>query len=47
LVGVDPADALKAALDVLNGPTVRGRIPALWDGHASERILNAIEERMG
>jgi UDP-N-acetylglucosamine 2-epimerase (non-hydrolysing) len=47
LVGVNPEDALNAALDVLNGPPVRGHIPDLWDGHASERILNVIEERMG
>ena len=47
LVGIDPEDALKAALDVLNGQPVRGRIPELWDGHASERILDVIEERVG
>ena len=47
LVGVDPDDALKAALEVLNGPPVLGKIPELWDGHASQRILNVIEERMG
>jgi UDP-N-acetylglucosamine 2-epimerase (non-hydrolysing) len=47
LVGVDPEDALKAALDVLNGQPVRGGIPELWDGRASERILDVLEEQMG
>jgi UDP-N-acetylglucosamine 2-epimerase (non-hydrolysing) len=43
LLGTDPA-ALKPALDRLfAGEWKRGRIPDLWDGRASERIVLALE----
>lgn len=43
LLGTDPA-ALKPALDRLfSGGWKRGSIPELWDGKASERIVDALE----
>jgi UDP-N-acetylglucosamine 2-epimerase (non-hydrolysing) len=47
LVGVNPEDALRVAQHVLATPPLAGSIPELWDGHASERILDVIEKRMG
>jgi len=43
LLGTDPA-ALKPALDRLfSGEWKRGSIPELWDGKASDRIVNVLE----
>jgi len=42
LVGVDPARILKAAQGALAGSGKTGRIPALWDGKASERIAEVL-----
>src|SRR6185295_11165282 len=45
IVGTDPARIMMAASDVLNGASKReARVPPLWDGHASERILDALEK---
>jgi len=41
LVGRDPERIVKAALAVLESPPPR-RAPALWDGHAGERIADVI-----
>jgi UDP-N-acetylglucosamine 2-epimerase (non-hydrolysing) len=44
LVGNNP-DQLRGCLrDVLDGTYKRGRCPALWDGHAAERIAKLIAE---
>jgi UDP-N-acetylglucosamine 2-epimerase (non-hydrolysing) len=46
LLGTDPA-ALKPALDKLfAGEWKPGRIPELWDGKASDRIVKALEQLM-
>jgi UDP-N-acetylglucosamine 2-epimerase (non-hydrolysing) len=46
LLGTDPA-ALKPALDRLfAGQWKKGGIPELWDGKASDRIVNALESLM-
>ena len=42
LVGRDPAKILSAARDVLVGRKKQGAIPALWDGHAAERIIEVL-----
>jgi UDP-N-acetylglucosamine 2-epimerase (non-hydrolysing) len=43
LLGVDPA-ALGPALDRLfDGKWKRGRVPPLWDGRTSERIVDVLE----
>ena len=42
LIGTDPA-AVKPALDLLfSGQWKKGDIPALWDGHTSERIVEIL-----
>ncbi len=38
LVGTDPSAIVREAREALAGRGKRGRIPALWDGRASERI---------
>ena len=44
LIGTNPA-AIKPALDKLfNGQWKKGAIPALWDGHTAERIVNILLE---
>jgi len=44
VVGIDPAKIRAAADDVLEGRGKQGRIPALWDGKASERIAAIFRE---
>ncbi len=46
LAGVEPAAILSAALDVLENPPAAGSTPKLWDGKASSRILDALEDRL-
>src|SRR3954470_6929430 len=42
LVGTDPAKAVAAAREVLQGRGKRGRIPELWDGRAAERVADVL-----
>jgi UDP-N-acetylglucosamine 2-epimerase (non-hydrolysing) len=42
LVGTDLEKVEKIALDILGGTTKPGRIPELWDGKASKRIVEII-----
>jgi UDP-N-acetylglucosamine 2-epimerase (non-hydrolysing) len=42
LVGTDPAKIVAAATKILKGDGKTGRIPALWDGHAAERIVHIL-----
>jgi len=46
LVGIDPRAALGAALEVLDGPPKPARIPELWDGRTSCRILDVLADRV-
>ncbi len=43
LVGSDPEALRAAARKVLDGHAKKGRVPALWDGHASARIADVLE----
>ena len=47
LVGNDPETIRREALSALAGNSVAGRIPELWDGNASARIVDALEEASG
>jgi len=42
LVGEDIDSALKVVNEIINGNFKKGTIPELWDGKASERIVNII-----
>ncbi|OFX23276.1 MAG: UDP-N-acetylglucosamine 2-epimerase [Anaeromyxobacter sp. RBG_16_69_14] len=42
LVGVDPRRIVEEAMRALSGPGKAGRVPALWDGGASERIAEVL-----
>jgi UDP-N-acetylglucosamine 2-epimerase (non-hydrolysing) len=42
LAGADPKRIREIALSVLNGPPRFGTVPPLWDGHAADRIVDAL-----
>ena len=44
LVGVSPERILEEGRRALDGPERPGRIPELWDGKASQRIVRVIDE---
>ncbi|MFN7923329.1 MAG: UDP-N-acetylglucosamine 2-epimerase (non-hydrolyzing) [Bryobacteraceae bacterium] len=47
LVGISPQAILDAARRTFEMPMPAGRVPALWDGRASERIFDTLEGRLG
>ncbi len=47
LVGRDPAKIVAAFEDIVSTGGKRGRIPALWDGRASERIATIMGRQYG
>ncbi len=47
LIGGDPAAIPAAVRAVLAGDVPRGRVPALWDGHAGERAARALLAFLG
>ena len=46
LVGVEPTRIVAEAQSILDGKTHSGHIPELWDGHAAERIVKILHERV-
>ena len=42
LVGSDREKILRESFRILNGNGKKGKIPKLWDGKASERIVNIL-----
>ncbi|SRR5579871_118348 len=46
LIGNDPKDLLRAARQVIRGPRRVGRLPALWDGRAAQRIVEVLVDRL-
>ncbi|MBI4822365.1 MAG: UDP-N-acetylglucosamine 2-epimerase (non-hydrolyzing) [Deltaproteobacteria bacterium] len=46
IVGNNPGRILAGAEEILAGRGKRGRIPGLWDGHAAERIRDAVLEML-
>jgi len=47
LAGTQPEVIIAAALETLRTGGKRGRRPALWDGHAAERIVRILADRLG
>ena len=47
VVGTEPDRIVAAAGRALAGDGKRGRVPALWDGHAGERAADAILAFLG
>ena len=47
LVGRDPARIVPELERILAGESKAGRLPALWDGHAAERVADAIVRLLG
>ncbi|MFQ5329038.1 MAG: non-hydrolyzing UDP-N-acetylglucosamine 2-epimerase [Thermodesulfobacteriota bacterium] len=45
LVGMEREVIVREALNCLNGKGKKGRVPELWDGRASERIVKILMER--
>jgi UDP-N-acetylglucosamine 2-epimerase (non-hydrolysing) len=46
LAGTNPVKIKQAAFEILNQPQIQDKkIPPLWDGHAAERIGNALAEK--
>jgi UDP-N-acetylglucosamine 2-epimerase (non-hydrolysing) len=43
LVGTDPQAILRETQRVLSGQGKAGKCPALWDGHAADRIVRHLE----
>ena len=44
LVKIDKDEILLVAQAILNGKTIEGRCPDLWDGNASKRIVHFLTE---
>lgn len=47
LVGSDPRTILREARAILAGSGKSGRVPALWDGQAAQRIVAILLDRLG
>ncbi|MCB1866715.1 MAG: UDP-N-acetylglucosamine 2-epimerase (non-hydrolyzing) [Chromatiales bacterium] len=47
LTGTDPERVRAAFAKVMDGRAPRGRVPQLWDGHAAQRIAEALLSREG
>jgi len=46
LVGTQKSAILEAALPIIKGQRRAGRIPPLWDGHASQRVVQVLLDRI-
>jgi UDP-N-acetylglucosamine 2-epimerase (non-hydrolysing) len=46
IVGTSPAKIVAAAMRVLDGQIKAGRCPELWDGHAAERIVTILRDKI-
>lgn len=45
VVGLEPSNVERAVREILAGEWKKGLVPEGWDGHAAERIMDAIERR--
>lgn len=46
LLGTDPRRIATEAHKILQGQTKPGRVPALWDGRAAERIVDILDQKL-
>jgi UDP-N-acetylglucosamine 2-epimerase (non-hydrolysing) len=46
LAGTDPARVIELATAAIEGRAKRGRRPALWDGHAAQRIVDILAREL-
>jgi UDP-N-acetylglucosamine 2-epimerase (non-hydrolysing) len=46
LVGTDKAKIIKESFKILDGKSKSGKIPKLWDGKASQRIINILAKKI-
>jgi UDP-N-acetylglucosamine 2-epimerase (non-hydrolysing) len=46
LAGTSPLAIREELKKLLAGETKRGRVPALWDGHAAERIARVLASEL-
>jgi UDP-N-acetylglucosamine 2-epimerase (non-hydrolysing) len=46
IVGCNPQNILAAYRRIMSGEDVHGDIPELWDGHAAERIVKILAEKL-
>ncbi len=47
VVGMEPARIVAETEVILAGKSKAGRVPELWDGHAADRIVAILRERIG
>jgi len=47
LVGIETGSILRAVLETLESPQASGKVPDLWDGCASSRILDVLQREIG
>jgi UDP-N-acetylglucosamine 2-epimerase (non-hydrolysing) len=46
LVGLNPDRLREEAHQILGGKGKQGRVPALWDGQAAQRIVGILEQQL-
>jgi UDP-N-acetylglucosamine 2-epimerase (non-hydrolysing) len=46
LIGVQPDEVLRLSKLALNGQWKKSGVPELWDGHAAERIVKVLQEKL-
>jgi UDP-N-acetylglucosamine 2-epimerase (non-hydrolysing) len=46
LAGDDPKEAERISISILNGATIDGKIPEMWDGKTAERIADIITTQL-
>jgi UDP-N-acetylglucosamine 2-epimerase (non-hydrolysing) len=46
LVGIETGSILRAVLETLESPQASGKVPDLWDGCASSRILDVLQREI-
>ena len=46
LVGMNKVKIIKESLNIINGKSVKGCIPELWDGEAAKRIVKIINDKL-